>query len=91
MLGLAATGRDILSTVCLIVLIWVAMVGVHDFWQPAQIFAHGPEWRLEVAHWRDDPTYEVRVWPEFPKGHWTIQLPLYPRAAWPNDRDTKDM
>ena len=81
-LGLAATGSDLLSKISWLVAFWMAVIGMREyFWPSASIFAHGPDWRAEVAHWRRDPSYPIRLWPGLPEGKWTVQLPIAGKGA----------
>ena len=71
-LGLAATGKDAVSKVSWIVVIWFVVIGLHEYFWPSNYFyAHGPDWRQEVAQWRKDPNHILRQWPQ----GWLLQLP----------------
>ena len=77
-LGLAATADDVIAKISSAIIMWIVVIGVHEyFWPSMPYFAHGPDWRAEVAHWRKDPNYEIQLWPG-PGGPW--QLRLSPRG-----------
>ena len=69
-------------------LIAVALVfGVGTFWRDAPMLVEDfsvtnfgnapgrPDWREEVAAWRNDPTHELRVWPFAGERSWKAYLP----------------
>lgn len=64
--ALATPGRRAL----LALLVWVTLTGASGFAQPGQIL-RGPSWPREVAHWRNDPTRPLAVWPR----GWKLSLP----------------
>ncbi len=54
-----------------IVLVWLLAVSVWQTVRPQDdAFAQGPPWRQEVAQWRANPFYTLRIWP----GGWTVKL-----------------
>ena len=70
------------------VLLGIAMtVGVATYWvdpsytlqgQPVSNFGYGagrPDWREEVAKWRHDPGYVLRVWPYSATQSWRAPMP----------------
>lgn len=78
LLGLASTGKDIISKISQLVVFWVVIIGMHEyFWPSASIFAHGPDWKVEVAKWREDPNYAIRLWPD----NWLLRLPVQEKGT----------
>jgi hypothetical protein len=74
-LALASLGRNDTRIVASAVVVWLIAVGAHEYFVPsAPYFASGPNWRSEVAAWRADPNYLLRIWPE------TWLMPLPPNA-----------
>jgi hypothetical protein len=64
------TGR--LATFAQALMIWLLFVGIHDFfWPSAPTFAYGPNWREQVAKWRENPEHELAIWPR----GWKMRLP----------------
>jgi hypothetical protein len=51
-------------------LIWVAIIGAHEYFWVNPSFAEGPSWRSEVRKWQADPSYRIKIWP----ATWSIQL-----------------
>jgi hypothetical protein len=70
-LGIAATGRDLLSKVAWCVVAWVVVIGAQSYFVTQDSVAHGPDWRGEVEMWRQDPSRELKIWPE----DWDMTLP----------------
>lgn len=75
LLGLAilslATGpvrlvRVVAGAVCA----WLLVVGVQQYRRPWSAVAYGPDWRAQVAAWREDPSHALRLWPQT----WTMTL-----------------
>ncbi len=54
------------------VLIWLAVVGVCEYFNADPLFFEGPSWRTEIHAWREDASHVVRVWPR----PWTWEVPL---------------
>ncbi len=52
------------------IIIWLLIIGLHEYFQTPPFFADGPPWRQEVRLWRKDPGYLLNVWP---KG-WRMRL-----------------
>jgi len=53
------------------VLGWIVLVGGYNYVVPTStIFTTGPNWRLEVAHWRNDPERPLQIWPT----GWSMRL-----------------
>ena len=47
---------------CLIV--WILVIGVHEYFLTPLAFKSGPTWQHEVALWRENPSYVLKIWPE---------------------------
>ncbi|MFT3965649.1 MAG: hypothetical protein QM690_07185 [Sphingobium sp.] len=68
----------------------MAVIGAICFFSPVPSMSKGPNWRQEVAAWRNDPEHRLKLWPE----GWTMDLspggrpcsvrpsPDYCDAAW---------
>jgi hypothetical protein len=51
---------------------WLLAVGAFLYlWHTPPFLAGGPSWREEVARWREDPSYPIRLWP----ANWRLRLP----------------
>ena len=70
-LGLAATGRDIISKACWVVVVWLLAVGGVEYFSTSDGIAHGPVWHDEVKDWHKDSNHTLSIWP---KG-WSMKLP----------------
>jgi hypothetical protein len=51
-------------------LIWVAIIGAHEYFCVNPSFAEGPTWRSEIHKWQADPDYRIKIWP----AGWSIRL-----------------
>lgn len=62
------------SKIVSIVLITSVLInGILDYRETAYFEEDWPNWREEVAHWREDPTYEPRIWPGW-SAAWRVKL-----------------
>lgn len=70
------------------VLVGIALgIGLATYWNPTFYLAdgtpirhygtEGPEWSKEVARWRAEPSYALRVWPVIPGHAWQTFLPRW--------------
>lgn len=51
---------------------WLLAIGAFLYvWHTPPFLAGGPSWRGEVARWREDPAYPIRIWP----ANWRLRLP----------------
>ncbi len=66
LLSLAARNR-----VAQVVMAWLLVVGVTNYWGEAPTGSTGPSWRQEVAAWRADPAHVLQIWPR----GWSMRLP----------------
>jgi hypothetical protein len=73
LLGLAATGRRMIPT---ILVIWMIYIGAGPYFHVPDGHARGVNWKDEVAAWRRDPAYRLRMWPL----GWSPGLTLNPSA-----------
>jgi hypothetical protein len=78
-LGLAATGHDIVAKLSWIVTIWLVVVGAGGYFWTSDYIAHGPDWRSEVKAWHKDPNHALNIWPR----GWVMQLPPHGRDPTP--------
>jgi hypothetical protein len=46
------------------VVAWLIVVGAVEYTRPWSYISDGPAWRSEVAKWRADPEYMMKIWPE---------------------------
>ncbi|HZJ12579.1 MAG TPA: hypothetical protein VFD26_08020 [Methyloceanibacter sp.] len=74
-LGIAATGRDLISKVAWVFVVWFVAISSLGYFSTWDFIAHGPDWRSEVAAWRKDPSRPLKIWPT----DWVMKLP--PEAA----------
>jgi hypothetical protein len=73
LLSLAA-GR---SRVAQVLVAWLLVVGVTNYWGEAPTGGSGPSWRQEVAAWQADPGHVLRIWPN----GWSMRLSPNPSRA----------
>lgn len=72
LLALASARRGAVSYAAATLLCWLIVVGLAGYFTPSSpIFAHGPDWRREVAAWRADPCHRLAIWPS----GWVMDLP----------------
>jgi hypothetical protein len=45
------------------IIIWVIVIGLHEYFCTPDIFATGPNWRSEIGQWQKDPNHSIAVWP----------------------------
>ncbi len=73
LLALASAKRGAVSYAAATVVCWLIVVGLAGYFTPSSpIFAHGPDWRREVAAWRADPCHRLAIWPS----GWVMDLPI---------------
>lgn len=86
LIALATTSRGRLSRFFSGVVALQVMVAVIFISGPTALMADGPAWPDEVAKWRADPNYRLKVWPD---DGWTVNLapgsPRCPKVAGPTD------
>ena len=75
LLGIALTTRGWPKAIPALLVCWVIWTGMHEYFQPDALMANGSSWRTEIAHWRADPSYRVRFWPDTDAWRWWI-LPV---------------
>jgi hypothetical protein len=72
LLALASARRGAVSYAAATVLCWLIVVGLAGYFTPSSpVFAHGPDWRSEVAAWRADQCHRLAIWPS----GWVMDLP----------------
>lgn len=49
---------------------WIVVMGIVPYFHPLPGLADGPDWRTEVAAWRQDPQHRLATWPK----RWFIDL-----------------
>ena len=76
LLGLAATRTLIRRMIPATLVIWMIYIGAGPYFNVADDHARGVNWKDEVAAWRRDPTYRLRMWPL----GWPAKLTLNPSA-----------
>ncbi len=52
------------------IVVWLLVIGVHEFFDCPSQFASGPSWKEEVHAWQQDPTHALKIWP----ADWAINL-----------------
>jgi hypothetical protein len=69
-LYVASVSRGWKRTLSWSIIVWLLVIGIHEyFWTPA-FYGEGPSWRQEVHKWRQDPGHLLNIWPS----GWTVQL-----------------
>jgi hypothetical protein len=58
------------SRVAQLLIAWLLVVGVSNYWNQAPTGSHGPSWRQEVAAWQADPSHVLQIWPR----GWAMRL-----------------
>jgi hypothetical protein len=58
------------SRVAQLLVAWLLVVGVTNYWGEAPTGSHGPSWRQEVAAWQADPSHVLQIWPR----GWSMRL-----------------
>ena len=72
--AIATLGRDRARQVASAIVVWLIVIGVHEYFVPTSIYyASGPDWRSQVAAWRADPSRPLETWPG--NGTWLVHLP----------------
>ena len=74
-LGLAATGHDIVAKLSWVVVIWLVVVGLGGYFWTWDYIAYGPDWHSE----HKDPNRVLNIWPR----GWAMQLPPQGRDPTP--------
>lgn len=74
--GAAAAGRAPERRLAGLLMAWLLLVGVAYFRLPQALMAHGPDWRQQVAEWRENPAHPLAIWP----AGWVVRLPGGPPA-----------
>lgn len=59
------------SAVCAMLVLWSLYLALLTFRQVGIVHPSWPDWREEVATWREDPGHELRSWPP---PIWSVQL-----------------
>ncbi|HKM62738.1 MAG TPA: hypothetical protein VJY39_09635 [Acidisphaera sp.] len=70
---LAVEARPPWALLAAVLVAWRIAVGAVDYFLPTPVFAHGPDWRQEVAEWRRDPGHRFHIWPA--EDPWRLSLP----------------
>ncbi len=74
LIGLAlvavATGSRREAWVARAAVAWLIAVGVRDLPRSSPYIATGPDWRAEVAEWREDHSHPIAIWPQ----GWSMRL-----------------
>lgn len=76
-LALTMAARGGLRLVAAGLCLWLLIVGQTQFRRPWPTVAHGPAWREQVALWRANPDYTLRIMPP----GWTMRLDVTAPAA----------
>jgi hypothetical protein len=70
LLSIYSSTRGWKSLICKCLLIWIAVVGAHEYFWVNPSFAEGPSWRSEIRKWQANPDYQIKIWP----ATWSIHL-----------------
>jgi hypothetical protein len=70
LLSIFASTRGWKSLVSKSLLVWIAVIGAHEYFWVNPSFAEGPSWRSEIRKWQANPDYRIKIWP----ATWSIQL-----------------
>jgi succinate dehydrogenase hydrophobic anchor subunit len=55
--------KGITKTLSQALIVWLVIIGVHEYFETPPWYATGPRWRHEVYKWRKNPAYMLRAWP----------------------------
>jgi hypothetical protein len=75
LVAIASVGQGHRSHIALVVTVVLCLVSTTAYFDPADLFAHGPRWSGEMATWHVTPGYSPRVWPN----GWVLPMPLRPQ------------
>jgi hypothetical protein len=62
-LFLAFYARGITKTLSRALIVWLIIIGAHEYFETPPWYATGPLWRHEVYKWRKNPDYALEAWP----------------------------
>ena len=54
-------GRD--RKVAGALVVWLIVIGVHEYWWVDPLMAHGPRWQTQITSWRENPETPIVLWP----------------------------
>ena len=72
-LGISQRSEGWVKAISTALVIWVIVVGMHDYFRGNRFFGTGSTWTKEISRWRADPSYRVQFWP-VGGGSWRSQL-----------------
>jgi hypothetical protein len=73
LLGISKRSEGWVKAISTVLVIWVIVVGMHDYFRDNRFFGTGSTWTKEISRWRADPSYRVQFWP-VGGGSWRSQL-----------------
>jgi len=73
LLGISQRSEGWVKAISTALVIWVIVVGMHDYFRGNRFFGTGSTWTKEITRWRADPSYRVQFWP-VGGGSWRSQL-----------------
>jgi hypothetical protein len=71
--ALRAGRRGWMRVVPLVLAVGGLVQGARQYFDRPAFYSAGPDWRSEVAAWRQDPTRGLATWPDAPG--WVLHLP----------------
>jgi hypothetical protein len=74
LLGVASTGPFLIRWPALMLIGWLAFVGIQNYGNVRQEMARGPSWREQIIAWKTNPDLAIVLWPR------TIQIDL--KSPW---------
>jgi len=66
LLGISKQSEGWLKTISTASVIWVIVIGMHDYFWVDRGLRTGSTWTKEIGRWRADPSYRVQFWPADP-------------------------
>jgi hypothetical protein len=57
------------------IIVWLLVIGLHDYFFTPSWVSCGPNWQAEVAQWQKNPNCVLSIWP----GGWFVRLQPRPR------------
>ncbi len=69
-LFLAFNARGVTKSLSQALIVWLIVIGVHEYFETPPWYASGPVWRHEVYKWRKNPDYALEAWPQ----GWSFKL-----------------
>jgi hypothetical protein len=86
-LFLAFYSRGVTRTLARAVIVWLVIIGAHEYFSTPPWYSQGPLWRHEVYEWRKNPDHLLEAWP----GGWSFHLKPHVDILRPRGREVPEL